>query len=197
MKQARPILHGRDHAPGGADPIPGLNGGGGGELEWEDVGTPGTPAVDPWARYAILQGAGASGGPGGAGVAVVWSSIAAQHSPEGALVDLAKVGSYPAGYWIRILQAGVYSFEFRVIAGTVATGPPEVTWQTNIGYTSHAVLTEYMNGGVPAGPFYPYIRYSTQAKVTAVPQNVAFYTGLTSIPFTVGDASALVERLSP
>lgn len=29
MKQAKPIIHGRDHAPGGADPIPGLISGSG------------------------------------------------------------------------------------------------------------------------------------------------------------------------
>jgi hypothetical protein len=41
VKQLKPILHGRDHANGGPDPIPGL-GAGGGALEWEDVGTSGT-----------------------------------------------------------------------------------------------------------------------------------------------------------
>ncbi len=33
MKQSKPIIHGRDHAPGGADPIPDLVTGGGGVIE--------------------------------------------------------------------------------------------------------------------------------------------------------------------
>ena len=36
--QQKPILHGRDHCPGGADPIPGL--GGGAAHEIQDEGTP-------------------------------------------------------------------------------------------------------------------------------------------------------------
>ena len=39
--QSKPIIHGRDHAPGGADPISGL----GGEVTWEDVGS----GVSPFA----------------------------------------------------------------------------------------------------------------------------------------------------
>lgn len=53
----RPVIHGRDHAPGGADPIPNWptgGGGGGGEITWEDVGivSPGFTSFAPAAPAA-------------------------------------------------------------------------------------------------------------------------------------------------
>jgi hypothetical protein len=48
MQTSKPRMHGLDHRPGGADPIPGL-GEGGGALEWEDVGA---SVVAPTAFFA-------------------------------------------------------------------------------------------------------------------------------------------------
>jgi hypothetical protein len=78
--RARPVSHGRDHSPGGADPIPGLSGG---------IGFDTYPQAGNWLYAETTDETGAGGSPSGLGIelndfssngGIMISSFAGGHS---------------------------------------------------------------------------------------------------------------------
>jgi len=105
-------MHGITHVPGGPDPIPGLDvGGGGGALEWSDVGGPGTPPVAgmEWARYAVYAGYSVDGSG-----RVLWSTNVANGQGKLGGYDPANevVAVDPTNPWkLLTLSAGLYQVQ--------------------------------------------------------------------------------------
>jgi hypothetical protein len=91
-RNRKPVVHGRDHAPGGSDPIPG---GVSGQVEWEDVGT----------------GAGVAVGTYAYGAATVYPdpSIAANFSGLLTWTQIHTSGVTISGTNITIVTAGTYA----------------------------------------------------------------------------------------
>jgi hypothetical protein len=78
MTIQKPVLHARDHMPGGPDPLPG---GLGGALEWEDVGAGATGAA--YTPHAVFTGSTLNGG------LCVWNATPWDaYSPDGQVAQL-------------------------------------------------------------------------------------------------------------
>lgn len=92
MKQQKPILHGRDHGTGGADPIPGLGTGGGG-IDFDQENTGGELHIDATADV-IISGAGGVDLLSNAGADIdLWSGRNVNVNAGGGYVNISAEGA--------------------------------------------------------------------------------------------------------
>jgi hypothetical protein len=112
--QQKPILHGRDHAPGGADPIRGL-----GALEWEDLGT--TAAAAPsWLRHVTFFSNSASVLVAGGPATMIWNAApVSSYDPAGDVAE--RDGA--ASHIINLKSVGTYALWGSVMIGRNVGAP--------------------------------------------------------------------------
>jgi hypothetical protein len=150
VKQPKPILHGRDHAPGGSDPIPGLTLGGGGALEdiilahspvglWKLDESSGTTAADSSgfgndltvpATFAAPTWAQPAGPPG---TAAAKFNLTPTNTRLNVDINHVYVDNFSAGVWVKI-PAG-------------ATNPHELMGQGRVLHAPNEGWMLFYNGG--------------------------------------------------
>lgn len=115
--QAKPILHGRDHAPGGADPVPGI----GGSLSWEDVGAPVSPMAGlEWMRHVTFFSNSSSVLVAGGPATMIWNATpVSSYDPAN---DVAERDA-TASHIINLKSTGTYALWGSVMIGRNVGAP--------------------------------------------------------------------------
>ena len=159
--QKQHVIHGRDHGPNGADPIPGI---GGGALEWEDVGTTGAgvdiTGLENW-QYATFHSSAIITSPI---TAMSWDAapIASYNTPGGTAVAFRHA---TATHIIRLGWGDVFALLGEVhIGGSGGFAlTADVVFSLNtavetLGFGSMAVCSRWPDNSFASGSFNVFIR---------------------------------------